>query len=177
MIITETEFADLCLFTPQVHYDRRGYFLETAQHRQLSSYLPYPLVQDNESYSQMGVLRGLHYQTGTHAQGKLVRVAQGRIFTVALDLRAEQPTFGKHFSVVLDDERKQQLWIPRGFAHGHLVLSASALVLYRCDNYYHPASERGLRWNDPSLAINWPMPSQLIQTSDKDACWPLQVLA
>lgn len=173
MNLSETIFAGAQVLRPTVHYDHRGYFFESYHHQRDRDLFPFPFLQDNESFSTRGVLRGLHYQLGESAQGKLIRVLRGKIFAVAVDLRPNVQTYLKHFTLELDDVEKQQLWIPRGFAHGHLVLSDEALVSYRCDNYYDPLQERGLRWDDPSLGIDWPLPSRDIQTSPKDAAWPL----
>ena len=146
----------LCVLTPAVYGDSRGYFTETynkADLENLGIFLDF--VQDNQSMSSRGVLRGLHYQTG-HPQAKLVRVLQGRVFDVAVDLRRDSPTWGKWYGLELTGENRKQLLIPRGFAHGFLVLSDTAEFCYKCDDYYHPEDEGGLLWNDPAVGITWP---------------------
>ena len=125
-------------------------------------------VQDNESFSCKGVLRGLHFQKGAYAQAKLVRVLHGSVLDVAVDLRSDSPTFGQHFSIELSSENKKQLFIPRGFAHGFVVLSETALFSYKCDNYYNKASESGIIYNDPTLNIDWKLPNDQLQLSKKD---------
>jgi dTDP-4-dehydrorhamnose 3,5-epimerase len=125
-------------------------------------------VQDNQSFSTKGVLRGLHYQTGEHAQAKLVRVLQGEVLDVAVDIRPNSKTFGQHVAVELTAENETQLFVPRGFAHGFVVLSDSAIFFYKCDNYYHKLSEAGIIYNDPQLAINWQLPSEDLLLSKKD---------
>ena len=146
----------LCVLTPAVYGDSRGYFTETYNKADLEELgIRYNFVQDNQSMSSRGVLRGLHYQTG-HPQAKLVRVLQGRVFDVAVDLRRNSPTWGKWFGLELTGENRKQLLIPRGFAHGVLVLSETAEFCYKCDDYYHPEDEGGLLWNDPAVGITWP---------------------
>ena len=134
---------------------------------------PVRFIQDNESKSSYGVLRGLHYQKGTFSQAKLVRVIKGRVLDVAVDIRKSSPTFGKHVMVELSEDNKRQFFIPRGFAHGFLVLSEEAIFTYKVDNPYAPAQEAGIRWNDPTLAIEWPIDPTKVQTSDKDLKQPL----
>ena len=129
-------------------------------------------IQDNESKSSFGVLRGLHFQKGAAAQAKLVRVIKGKVLDVAVDIRKSSPTFGKHVMVELSEENKRQFFIPRGFAHGFLVLSEEAIFTYKVDNPYAPQSEAGIRWNDPDLAIQWPIDPQKVQTSEKDLKQP-----
>jgi dTDP-4-dehydrorhamnose 3,5-epimerase len=155
--VTATELAGLLLIEPEVHRDGRGFFLETWReeyYRPLGVDLPF--VQDNHSRSRRGVLRGLHYQVET-PQGKLVRVAAGEIFDVAVDVRRSSPTFGRWLGVRLSDTDHRQLWIPPGFAHGFYVLSESADVTYKCTAPYRPADEYCLRWNDPAIGIDWPL--------------------
>jgi dTDP-4-dehydrorhamnose 3,5-epimerase len=135
--------------------------------------LDYGFIQDNQSYSKQGVLRGLHYQNPPYAQTKLVRVLSGTILDVVVDLRRDQPTFGKHYSVELSAKSKLQLYVPKGFAHGFSVLSNSAEILYKCDNGYHPTSEGGLLYNDPALKIDWRLPEEKILLSDKDKVNPI----
>ncbi len=130
-------------------------------------------IQDNESKSGYGVLRGLHYQKGTFAQAKLVRVIKGRVLDVAVDIRRSSPTFGQHVMVELSEDNKRQFFIPRGFAHGFLVLSDEAVFTYKVDNVYAPQAESGIRWNDPALGINWPIDPKDVQTSEKDLRQPL----
>lgn len=153
MDLVAQAIPDVKLLVPRVHRDARGFF--TERWRADVPGLPTAWVQDNHSRSQRGTLRGLHYQLPPHAQGKLVGVVRGRILDVAVDLRRGSPTYGRHVSAVLDDEAQQQLWVPRGFAHGFLVLSDVADVLYKVDAPYDRESERGVRWDDPALAIDW----------------------
>ena len=134
---------------------------------------PVKFIQDNESKSSYGVLRGLHYQKGAYSQAKLVRVIKGRVLDVAVDIRKSSPTFGKHVMVELSEDNKRQFFIPRGFAHGFLVLSEEAIFTYKVDNPYMPSQEAGVRWNDPELAIEWPIDPAAVQTSEKDLKQPL----
>lgn len=146
----------LCVITPAVHGDARGYFMETYSQRDMEENgLNYTFVQDNQSSSTKGVLRGLHFQIN-FPQTKLVRVIKGSVFDVAVDLRAGSPTYGKHFGVELTEENKKQFLIPQGFAHGFLVLSDMAEFCYKVDDFYHPNDEGGLAWNDPDIGIKWP---------------------
>ena len=146
----------LCVITPVVHVDSRGYFMETYSARDMAEAgLDIVFVQDNQSCSTKGVLRGLHFQK-QFPQTKLVRVIKGSVFDVAVDLRANSPTYGKWHGVILSDENKKQFLIPRGFAHGFLVLSDVAEFCYKCDDFYHPNDEGGLAWNDPDIGIKWP---------------------
>jgi len=146
----------LCVITPTVHGDARGYFMETYSQRDMSELgLQYEFVQDNQSMSVKGVLRGLHFQK-QYPQTKLVRVIKGSVFDVAVDLRAGSATYGKWFGVTLTEENKKQFLIPRGFAHGFLVLSETAEFCYKCDDFYHPNDEGGIAWNDPTIGIVWP---------------------
>lgn len=147
---------DLCIITPTVHGDERGYFTETYNANDLKEAgLTMTFVQDNQSSSKKGVLRGLHYQK-THPQGKLVRVIRGSVFDVAVDLRKESETYGKWFGVTLSEENHKQFYIPEGFAHGYLVLSDWAEFCYKCTDFYHPGDDGGLQWNDPKIGIQWP---------------------
>ena len=159
------------LLTPQVHGDERGYFMETWRATDMADWMKPTLsfVQDNQSRSAQGVLRGLHFQT-RHPQGKLVRCLRGAIYDVVVDLRRDSGHFGQWLGVTLDDKAHQQLWVPPGFAHGFQVLSPTADVSYRCTAYYDPEGEGGIAWNDPELAIDWPLPDS--QVSTKDAAWP-----
>lgn len=146
----------LCVITPTVHGDARGYFMETYSQRDMAELgLQYVFVQDNQSMSVKGVLRGLHYQK-QYPQTKLVRVIKGAVFDVAVDLRANSETYGKWYGVLLTEENKKQFLIPRGFAHGFLVLSDTAEFCYKCDDFYHPNDEGGIAWNDPTIHIVWP---------------------
>ena len=174
MKLTETGFKDLYLLEPRVFEDRRGFFMESFNANVLRDLgLDYAFIQDNQSYSKQGVLRGLHYQNPPFAQTKVVRVLSGTILDVVVDLRRDQPTFGKHFSIKLTAESKQQLYVPKGFAHGFSVLSRDAEILYKCDNSYHPECEGGLLYNDPTLMIDWGVPADKISLSDKDKVNPV----
>ncbi len=168
MEIEELSLPGLLLFKPRVHGDARGFFLETWRERDYR-HLTGRLVQDNQSRSGYGVLRGLHYQLA-NPQGKLVRVARGRVYDVAVDIRRGSPTFGRWAGVTLDDEQHHQLWVPPGFAHGFCVLSESADFCYRCSDYYAPGDEYGIAWDDPGLDIDWGVPSPTVSGRDRD--WP-----
>lgn len=173
MNIIKTAIEGVVILEPKVYGDTRGYFFESFSQQQFDTFVqPTCFVQDNESYSKYGVLRGLHYQTGDAAQAKLVRVVKGEILDIAVDIRSGSPTFGKHVAIRLSEENKQQLFIPRGFAHGFVVLSPFALFQYKCDNYYDPQNEGGLRFNDPQLGIDWLIPADDIILSDKDKLNP-----
>jgi dTDP-4-dehydrorhamnose 3,5-epimerase len=168
-----TEFPGLFLFEPKVYFDQRGYFFESYSEKEFSyANLAYQWVQDNQSQSRYGVIRGLHYQLDPFAQAKLVRVLNGVIWDVAIDIRVGSPTYGKVFGVELSSENRLQLLIPRGFAHGFSVLSETADVLYKCDNYYHKESEGSIRWDDPELAIDWKIPADKAIVSEKDMNHP-----
>lgn len=169
-----TPLQDLFVLEPKVFGDSRGYFVETFNRQAFGKLgLDYDFVQDNESYSKYGTLRGLHFQKGKFAQAKLVRVIQGEILDVAVDLRKESATFGKSFSARLTGENKKQMLIPRGFAHGFSVLSETALVIYKCDNFYSPENEGGIHFTDPELKIDWVIPKDKVIVSDKDNRNPL----
>lgn len=171
MKITPLEIPDVKLIEPLVHRDARGFFLETFRAGACEEAgIPTRWVQDNHSRSMCGVLRGLHFQRA-HPQGKLVRVAAGEVLDVAVDLRASSPTFGKWVGTVLSDENHHQLYIPRGFAHGFVVRSASADLCYKCDEYYVPGDQCGVAWNDPDLSIDWGVDEPLL--SETDAALPL----
>lgn len=165
----ETEIKDLYIIEPQVFGDQRGYFMETYNRQDFDDAgLTMAFVQDNESKSVKGVLRGLHFQT-QHTQGKLVRVTEGSVFDVAVDLRKGSATFGKWLGIILTAENKKQFYVPEGFAHGFLVLSDTAVFNYKCTDYYAPAYDSGVIWNDPDIAIDWPLDGiDQIILSDKD---------
>lgn len=161
------------MIEPKVFNDARGYFMEAWKQAEFNEHVgKVDFIQDNESKSSFGVLRGLHFQKGAAAQAKLVRVIKGKVLDVAVDIRKSSPTFGKHVMVELSEENKRQFFIPRGFAHGFLVLSEEAIFTYKVDNPYAPQSEAGIRWDDPDLAIQWPIDSQKVQTSEKDLKQP-----
>ena len=169
MKITATAIPDVLLFEPQVHGDERGYFLETFRESHFSERgINLRFVQDNQSKSGQGILRGLHYQL-KFPQGKLVRVLSGEIFDVAVDIRKSSPTFGKWVGELLSADNKRQLWVPPGFAHGFYVTSESAEIAYKCTEYYHPEDDYSLLWNDPAIAITWPLLGEQPQLSDKDS--------
>ena len=170
----ETEIAGVFIIEPRVFSDARGYFMEAWKEEEFNQHIGrVKFIQDNESKSSYGVLRGLHYQKGEWSQAKLVRVIKGRVLDVAVDIRKSSPTFGKHVMVELSEDNKRQFFIPRGFAHGFLVLSEEAIFTYKVDNPYMPAEEAGIRWNDPELAIEWPIDPAVVQTSEKDLKQPL----
>lgn len=168
---TNTNIKGLCILKPTVFEDNRGYFFESYNANDFKEVgIENIFVQDNQSKSSKGVLRGLHYQL-EHPQAKLVRVIKGEVYDVAVDLRPGSPTYGKYHGVVLSAENKLQFFIPRGFAHGFLVLSDEAEFTYKCDDFYHPNDEGGIIWNDPDINIEWPFTENLIQ-SEKDQKWP-----
>ena len=154
--VTKTPIEGLYVIEPAVHGDERGYFIETYNQRDMAEAgLNQVFVQDNQSMSTRGVLRGLHYQK-EHPQAKLVRAIKGEVFDVAVDLRKDSPTYGQWYGLILSEENKKQFLIPRGFAHGFLVLSETAEFCYKCDDFYHPNDEGGMAWNDPEIGIVWP---------------------
>ncbi|WP_018085576.1 dTDP-4-dehydrorhamnose 3,5-epimerase [Desulfurispora thermophila] len=168
MKVTETSLPGVLVIEPDVYEDSRGYFLETWNSARYRDYgLPEQFVQDNMSFSHRGVLRGLHYQLPPRAQGKLVSVAVGKVFDVAVDIRKGSPSFGKWYGTVLSAENKKQLWIPAGFAHGFVVLSEWAVFLYKVTDYYSPECERCIRWDDPHIGIRWPVDQEPV-LSPKD---------
>jgi dTDP-4-dehydrorhamnose 3,5-epimerase len=172
VLIEQTGIAQLLVLTPRVFRDERGFFTESYNRRAFAEAVggEFEFVQDNHSRSTRGVLRGLHYQLPPSAQGKLVRVVAGEIFDVAVDLRRASATFGRWFGLVLSAERGNQLWVPPGFAHGFLTLSETADVLYKASDYYDPASERSIAWNDPDIGIEWPGEGRpLLSRKDEDA--------
>jgi len=174
MKVIETPLRGLLIVEPGVLNDERGYFFESYQQkRYIEAGIEAEFIQDNESKSTKGVIRGLHYQLNPYAQAKLVRVVQGAVYDVALDLRKGSPTFGRHFGIELSAENKLQLFIPRGFAHGFSVLTDTAIFSYKCDNIYHKESERSVNINDPKLKIDWRIEHQNQIVSEKDTVAPL----
>ncbi|MCI6427522.1 MAG: dTDP-4-dehydrorhamnose 3,5-epimerase [Rikenellaceae bacterium] len=175
MKVIETGIEGLLIIEPKVFKDGRGHFFEAFSERdfQILTGRNLHFVQDNESESCYGVIRGLHFQQPPYAQSKLVRVVKGKVLDVALDLREGSPTFGRHLALELSGDNYRQLFIPQGFAHGFAVLSDSAVFQYKCDNYYAPSSEGAIAWNDPDLGIDWKLPPESIILSDKDRNHPL----
>jgi dTDP-4-dehydrorhamnose 3,5-epimerase len=174
MEIIHTKLEGCLVLRPRLFEDERGYFFESFNQKQLNKAVGYPVhfVQDNQSFSSYGVLRGLHAQSGKHAQAKLVRVLQGEVLDVAVDMRAGSPTYGQYHSEILSAENKKQLFIPRGFLHGFVVLSQTADFFYKCDNFYHKAAEVGLIYNDSSVNINWQISGEQLVVSAKDMVLP-----
>ena len=169
MKFIKTEIDGVVIVEPHVFADARGYFMETYNADEFAANgIPNVFVQDNQSMSSYGVVRGLHCQTGAHAQAKLVRVLQGTVLDVAVDVRPGSPTFGRHVAVELSAENKRQLFIPRGFLHGFSVLSDVAVFAYKCDNLYAPGAELGVRFDDPDIGVDWRVPADKIIVSDKD---------
>ena len=169
--VERCEIEGLCVITPTVFQDERGYFVETYNQNDFKEAgLNMTFVQDNQSKSSKGVLRGLHFQK-EHPQGKLVRVLSGEVYDVAVDLRKDSKTFGKYFGVLLSDENKKQFYIPEGFAHGFVVLSDTAVFAYKCTDFYHPGDEGGLIYNDPTIGIDWPIEGIELIMSQKDREW------
>jgi dTDP-4-dehydrorhamnose 3,5-epimerase len=169
MEVERTHLSGLLILRPTVHRDPRGWFLESFnadRFRDATGEMP-RFVQDNESLSQSGVLRGLHFQTAPHAQAKLVRVVQGAVLDVCLDIRTNSPTYGEHFKIELTGKDKAMLWIPEGFAHGFRTLEDNTIFSYKCTAFYHPASERTVLWNDPSLAIDWGITDPVLSMKDR----------
>lgn len=174
MEIVTTEFKDLFVLNPKVLGDERGYFMESFSKRTLlEAGIDLNFVQDNQSSSRRGVLRGLHFQTAPYAQTKLVRVLSGAILDVVVDLRRQEMTFGKYFAIELSASNKLQLLVPKGFAHGFITLSNQAEVFYKCDEYYHPEADRGILFSDPALAINWKLENTDFILSEKDKKHPI----
>jgi len=169
------QIPDVVMIEPVVHGDARGYFVKTYRKDKLEDFLGFSVdfCQDNESRSSKGVLRGLHYQLPPFAQTKLVRVITGEVLDVAVDIRKGSPTFGEHVSLLLTEENKRQLFVPRGFAHGFVVLSEHATFAYKVDNYYAPDHDRGIAFDDPAIGIDWQLPSNRLQLSEKDRRQPL----
>lgn len=173
MQIIETGLPGLLIIKPKIFEDQRGYFFESYNQRVFKEQdLQYNFVQDNESLSMKGIIRGLHYQLAPYAQTKLTRVIYGKIYDVAVDLRENSPTYGKWYGKELSSENKEQLLIPRGFAHGFSVLSDKAIVFYKCDNFYHPDSERGINYKDTTLNIDWQIDPEEAIVSAKDKVLP-----
>jgi dTDP-4-dehydrorhamnose 3,5-epimerase len=173
MEFKKTAIEGVYVIEPRVFNDARGYFFEAWKKEEFEKNIgKTEFIQDNESKSSYGVLRGLHYQKGDCSQAKLVRVIKGKVLDVAVDIRKSSPTFGKHVMVELSDENKRQFFIPRGFAHGFLVLSDEAIFTYKVDNVYAPQADAGIRWNDPEIGIEWPIDPKDVLTSEKDMKQP-----
>ena len=166
----ETEIKGVWILEPKVFNDQRGYFFESWRQADFDSHIGHHVefIQDNESKSSYGVLRGLHYQKGEYSQAKLVRVIRGKVLDVAVDIRKSSPTFGKYVMVELSETNKRQFFIPRGFAHGFLVLSDEAIFTYKVDNVYAPQSEASIKWNDETVNVQWPIDQKDVLTSEKD---------
>ena len=173
MRVIPSAIPDVLIFEPTVFGDDRGYFFESFRQDFFEEHVgQVAFVQENESKSAYGVLRGLHFQKPPFTQSKLVRVLYGSVLDVAVDLRLGSPWYGRHVTCLLDTEQKRMLWVPQGFAHGFVVLSNEAVFAYKCDNYYTPSHDAGILWNDPSLAIEWRLPAEVIRVSGKDAAQP-----
>lgn len=173
MQFTTCHIPGLLVVEPKVFEDSRGYFFESFNQKLFAEHgIDCQFVQDNQSKSSYGVIRGLHFQENPHSQAKLVRVLNGSILDVAVDIRKDSPTYGKHFSIELTSDNKKQLWVPAGFAHGFSVLSETAIVLYKCDQFYNKASEGGVRWDDIDLNIDWRIPTDKAVISEKDQKLP-----
>lgn len=174
MKATETKLEGCYILEPTIFEDKRGYFFESFNQEKFNTLInkKVAFVQDNESFSSKGVLRGLHYQVGEHAQAKLVRVIKGNVLDVAVDVRPNSKTFGEHVAVELSEDNKKQLFVPRGFAHGFIVLSDTAIFSYKCDNLYNKASEGGIIFNDPKLNIDWQLSEKELLVSEKDVILP-----
>ena len=174
MKVIKTAIEDVVIIEPDVFGDARGYFFESYSRKKFDEQVrEVKFVQDNESKSKYGVLRGLHFQKGKDAQSKLVRVVKGRVLDVAVDIRNGSPTFGKYVAVELTEDNHRQLFVPRGFAHGFSVLSEEAIFQYKCDNLYAPQAEGAIAWNDPEIGIDWGLPAEDVLLSAKDAAHPL----
>lgn len=174
MTIEKTHIEGCVVIVPTIISDDRGYFFESfnKQNFEKETGINVDFVQDNQSKSDRGVLRGMHFQTGGFEQAKLVRVVKGKVLDVCVDLRIDSPTYKQHFSIILDDKENKQLFIPRGFAHGFLVLEDNTIFNYKCDQYYHKPSEAGIIYNDPTFNINWDFPNDQLILSDKDQNLP-----
>ena len=174
MNIIQTTIPGVLIIEPRIFGDHRGYFLESFSEQWFTHHICNThFVQDNESSSKYGVLRGLHYQKPPFAQSKLVRVVQGKVLDIAVDIRKGSPTFGQHVATILSAQNKRQLFVPRGFAHGFVVLSDDTIFQYKCDNYYAPQSEGAIAYNDPALGIDWQIDEAHVQLSEKDKQNPL----
>ena len=175
MLVIKSKIEGLLLLEPVLHGDERGYFMESFSERDFEAQtgLKVRFVQDNESCSRKGVLRGLHFQKEPYAQAKLVRVVRGKVLDVAVDIRPESPTFGKYVATELSAENHRQMFIPKGFAHGYVVLEDDTVFQYKCDEYYHPEAEGGIAWNDPQIAIDWGVAENEVILSEKDKHRPL----
>jgi dTDP-4-dehydrorhamnose 3,5-epimerase len=174
MKLIKTKIEDLLILEPKVFTDSRGYFFESYNKKTLEALIgkEYNFIQDNESKSSYGVIRGLHYQLAPYNQAKLVRVLEGKVYDAAVDLRKGSPTFGEWVGVELSAENKRQFLIPKGFAHGYSVLSETAVFTYKCDEYYHPEAEAGIIYSDPSIGIDWKIPEEDAKLSEKDKLLP-----
>lgn len=173
MNVLRTDMEGLVIIEPKVHGDERGYFFESFSERDFAAGVAETsFVQDNESRSVYGVVRGLHFQRPPHSQAKLVRVVKGRVLDVAVDLRKDSPTFGRHIAVELSEENHRQVFLPKGFAHGFSVLSEEAVFQYKCDDYYAPECEEAVAWDDPDLDIDWKVPADKVILSEKDRRHP-----
>lgn len=173
MSFSKTEFPGLLVFDPKVFEDNRGYFFESYNQKIFSDAgVEINFVQDNQASSSFGVIRGLHFQNDPFAQTKLIRVLSGKIIDAVVDIRRKSPTYGKAYTILLSAENKKQLLVPKGFAHGYSVVSETAEVFYKCDEFYHKEAEGGIAWNDPALNIDWQIPSDKITVSDKDQKHP-----
>ena len=175
MNVIKTDIEGPFIIEPRIFGDARGYFFESFNARDFSQQtgLEVAFVQDNESRSSRGVLRGLHFQKPPYAQSKLVRVVEGRVVDVAVDIRKGSPTYGRHAAVELTGDNHRQFFVPKGFAHGFVVLSEVALFQYKCDEFYHPEAEGAIAWNDPTLAIDWPIGADEVLLSERDKHHPL----
>ena len=174
MNVIKTDIEGVVIIEPKVFGDDRGYFFESFSQPRFDELVrPVKFVQDNESKSKYGVLRGLHFQKGQHAQSKLVRVVKGRVLDVAVDIRKGSPTFGRYVAVELSEDNHRQFFVPRGFAHGFAVLSEEAIFQYKCDNLYAPESEGAIIWNDPEIGIDWGLAAEDVVLSPKDMCHPM----
>ncbi len=175
MKFTRTKIEDVVIIEPKVHGDERGYFVETFREDMLEDFLGFKVnfCQDNESKSSKGVIRGLHYQLHPAAQTKLVRVIKGKVLDVAVDIREGSLTFGEYVAVELSEENKKQLFVPRGFAHGFVVLEDDTIFAYKVDNYYSPENDRGVAFDDPEIGISWQLPIEELKLSDKDRKQPM----
>ena len=174
MTVIETKLKGCYIIEPTIFKDKRGYFFESFNEQKFNETLKLDVrfIQDNESFSSKGVLRGLHYQTGEFAQAKLVRVVKGKVLDIAVDIRKESSTFGQYISIELTEENKKQIFVPRGFAHGFVVLSDTAILSYKCDNFYNKESEEGIIYNDNTLNIDWKLPAESLIISEKDVDLP-----